>query len=207
MRDRGRTRRGTATREKIVRAATRLFTTDGYVTTTVGDIAAEAGVAVQTLYLAFGSKVAILSAAHDVAIVGDDAPVPLLERDWVAQLAECPDAMAGWRHAVRHMWESTGRVAPIYRAIHAAAADPAVAELVEELHRARGEFSKRLATLLLALPGARSDTDADRLGDVIYTVFSVDTHTMLVAERGWTAARWRDWVQATVAAELVTDRS
>lgn len=204
MRDRGRTRRGAATREKIVRAATTLFTTDGYVTTTVGDIAAAAGVAVQTLYLAFGSKVAILAAAHDMAIVGDDEPVPLLERDWVAQLPECPDAAAGWAHAIRQMWESTGRVAPIYRVIHAAAADPAVAELVTELHVARGEFSRRLATLLLALPGARPATHADRLGDVIYTIFSVDTHTMLVTERGWSAEQWRDWVHDTVAAELLT---
>jgi hypothetical protein len=30
-------------------------------------------VAVQTLHLGFGSKVAILSAAHDVALVGADA--------------------------------------------------------------------------------------------------------------------------------------
>src|SRR3954454_14812169 len=64
--------RGAATKARLLSAATHLFLDRGYVDTTVAAIAKEAGVALQTLYLSFGSKVAILRPAHDVAVVGDD---------------------------------------------------------------------------------------------------------------------------------------
>ena len=82
--------RGAATKARIVEAATRLFIEHGYLDTTVAAIANEAGVALQTLYLSFGSKVAILRATHDVAVVGDDAPIPVLDRPWVAEMRAEP---------------------------------------------------------------------------------------------------------------------
>jgi AcrR family transcriptional regulator len=47
-----------ATRHRVVAAAAPLFVRDGYVETTMAGIARAAGVAVQTLYLSFGSKAA-----------------------------------------------------------------------------------------------------------------------------------------------------
>ena len=45
-------------------------------------IAAAAGVAVPTVELGFGTKARLLKAAIDVAIAGDDEPVPVLDRAW-----------------------------------------------------------------------------------------------------------------------------
>jgi AcrR family transcriptional regulator len=50
-----------ATRERIAEAARRLFATAGYGSTSMEAIAAEAGVAVRTVYAAFGAKREILS--------------------------------------------------------------------------------------------------------------------------------------------------
>ena len=50
-----------ATRERIADAARRLFATDGYGATSIETIADEAGVAVRTVYAAFGAKREILS--------------------------------------------------------------------------------------------------------------------------------------------------
>ena len=52
-----------------------------------------------TVELVFGTKAALLDAVVDVALAGDDEPVPVLERGWVHALAEVsaadfPDAMA-----------------------------------------------------------------------------------------------------------------
>ena len=94
-------------------------------------IAAEAGVAVQTLYLAFGSKVAILAAAHDVAVAGDDDPVSVLDRPWVAEVrAETDGPRAGLELVLANSLEIIERVAPVYSAIQSAAADTEVAELL-----------------------------------------------------------------------------
>src|SRR4029078_4325410 len=45
-------------------------------------IAATAGVALPTVELGFGTKATLLKAAIDVAIAGDDEPVPVLDRGW-----------------------------------------------------------------------------------------------------------------------------
>jgi len=91
-------RRSRATRARILDAANPLFLREGYLTTTTGAIAVAAGVSVQTLYMGFGSKLGILSAALDVAIAGDHEPVPLLDRAWVRELAEAPTGSGGRHH-------------------------------------------------------------------------------------------------------------
>ena len=78
-----RTERAMATRQRVVAAATPLFVRDGYVETTMAGIARAAGVAVQTLYLSFGSKAAVLEAA--LAVEPDDQP-----NEWLAELGAEP---------------------------------------------------------------------------------------------------------------------
>jgi AcrR family transcriptional regulator len=53
----------------------------------------QAGVSPETIYATFRNKRSLLSALLDVAIAGDDAPVPILERPWVQQLREQPDVV------------------------------------------------------------------------------------------------------------------
>ena len=55
--------RAAATRQRVLHAAVALFVERGYLETTMAAMAAAAGVAVQTLYLSFGSKAAVLEAA------------------------------------------------------------------------------------------------------------------------------------------------
>jgi AcrR family transcriptional regulator len=74
------------TKADILEAAQAAFAETGWAGTTLGALAERAGVAVETIYSTFGSKKALLRAAHDVAIVGDAEPVPLVERDVFQQL-------------------------------------------------------------------------------------------------------------------------
>src|SRR5215467_6301005 len=78
------------TRTDVLLAAIRLFGQKGWAGTTLAAIAAEAGVAVETIYTGFSSKKALLLAAMDVAIVGDAKLVPLMEREEVQQLRHLP---------------------------------------------------------------------------------------------------------------------
>jgi len=55
----------------MVEAAYRLTSTRGYMETTMAAIAAEVGVAVQTVYFTFHNKPALLRAAFEFAIKGD----------------------------------------------------------------------------------------------------------------------------------------
>src|SRR4051794_36788718 len=84
-----------ATRRRIVDAAAELFIADVYGATTLEQIAARAGVAVQTVYFHFGNKRTVLKEAVDIAAVGDDEPVALLERPWLGELRAEPDPRRG----------------------------------------------------------------------------------------------------------------
>ncbi|HEY7007461.1 MAG TPA: TetR family transcriptional regulator, partial [Jatrophihabitantaceae bacterium] len=66
-----RRRQAEQTRADVLRAAVTLFSTSGWSATTLAAIAAEAGVAVETVYSGFGSKKNLLREAIDVSIVGD----------------------------------------------------------------------------------------------------------------------------------------
>src|SRR5688572_25206086 len=83
-----------ATRSRVVRVADARFRADGYAATSVAAVARDAGVSSQTVYNVFGTKSALLKAAYDIAVVGDDDPVPLAERPDVRALYAEPDPAA-----------------------------------------------------------------------------------------------------------------
>jgi AcrR family transcriptional regulator len=199
------TRRGRprddAARQRILTAASALFEQRGFLGTTVADIAAEAEVAVQTIYQAYGSKVGLLGAAHDVALAGDDDPVPLAEREWFAALRDAPSAAEAWRSALEAMQLATARVAPLYAVMQAAEADADVSALLATLREQRATFSRMLVDQFAAVPGGEA-LDRERLADVIYAVESVESHSLLVVQRGWSLEAWREWVHDVVLREI-----
>src|SRR5260221_11870574 len=121
-----------ATRRRIAGQAQQLFLRQGYGATTLDQIAAKAGVAVQTVYFHFGNKATVLKQAVDMLAVGDDEPVPMLDRPWVQQMREEPDgrrALAIWLSNSRDIFT---RLAPLLKVVRGAAgADP---EIAAQLH-------------------------------------------------------------------------
>lgn len=183
--------------------ATDLFVRQGYLATTVSDIAAASQTAVQTVYSAYGSKVGVLAATHDVAIAGDDEPVPLAEREWFLALAEAPSAADAWRSALQRMHVSTARVAPVYAVMLAAESDPDVASLLRTLRAQRAEFSRLLVDQVAARPGGEQ-ADRTRVSDVVYATESVESYSLLVTQCGWSLEQWRDWVYDLVLRDLTS---
>jgi AcrR family transcriptional regulator len=80
------------TEARILSAASELFLARGYLATTLADVADHAGVAARTVYVRFGTKAAVLARVVDVAIAGDTAFVPLLERPDLQGPFTGPDA-------------------------------------------------------------------------------------------------------------------
>src|SRR6476469_7712261 len=105
------------TRRRIVASAAELFLDQGYGTTTLDQVAIRAGVAVQTVYFHFGNKATLLKEALDVAAVGDDEPVALLDRPWLEELTAEKDPVRVielWTNGGREIFE---RVAPLLAVI------------------------------------------------------------------------------------------
>ena len=64
----------------MVEAAHGRFVANGWAATGMREVAATAGVALETVYSHFSSKGGLLRAVADAAVAGDDAPVPLAQR-------------------------------------------------------------------------------------------------------------------------------
>src|ERR671937_2765734 len=80
-----------ATRREILEAAQRLFENQGYVATTMAAIAAEAGVALKTVYVAFETKSGLLRALWHLLLRGDEDDVAMPDRRWYRDVLEQPD--------------------------------------------------------------------------------------------------------------------
>ena len=178
------------TEQRILAAASELFVADGYAATTMAAVAAHAGVAVQSLYLRFGGKLPILRAALDAAIVGDAAPVPLLERDWFGRLRELDDGPAAVRLFLSEIERLMSRSYPLYEVVLRAGDE--ARELLASNKTQREQGLRAVAEVLSGKPGFAGD--ADHAADVLYGLVSEEHYGLMVAERGWSPAAWRDWV-------------
>ena len=79
------------TRLRVIRAARELFVAQGYGRTTLAEVAREAGVAVETVYAAFGNKATLLRRTWDVDFRGDEEDVPLFDRAEMQAILDEPD--------------------------------------------------------------------------------------------------------------------
>src|SRR3954469_7786589 len=133
------------TRRRIRDAAETLFLRDGYARTSMKAIAGQAGVAEKTMYLAFASKAALLRQVIQVAVQGDEAPIPLPERpDWRALVAGPVDEVFD-RFAARNASLMTRTAAIIALGEAAASADPELGEYRDHAHAATRANLRALA--------------------------------------------------------------
>jgi AcrR family transcriptional regulator len=139
-----------ATRRRIIDAAADLFIESGYAATTLEQVADRAGVAVQTVYFHFRNKHTVLEEAVDVAAVGDDEPIPLLDRPWLEEIRAEPDPQRMVALWVRSSRTILGRIAPIMSVVRdAVGVDPDMAAQWDTNQRQR-TTAFRLFTHLLA---------------------------------------------------------
>ena len=101
----------TQTRARIIAVAARRFLGHGYSGTTMRAVAADAGVALPTVELAFGTKARLLKAAIDVAIAGDDEQVAMLDRSWAARAEFVADPAEFIAAFAQQLTASAGRAA------------------------------------------------------------------------------------------------
>jgi AcrR family transcriptional regulator len=193
-----------ATRLEILEAAQRLFERDGYVATTMAVVAAEAGVALKTVYLAFETKAGLLRALWHLRLRGDEADVPIAERQWYRDVMAEPDPERQLRlgaHNARLVKERAGKLMRVMR--DAAGSDADCAEL---WRRIQDDFlvNQRAVVDTIEVKGALAQgLDAARAADILWTLNHPDVWHLLVGERGWTPEEWEQWFADTACAQLL----
>ena len=195
------------TRRAIIDAASRLFAENGYVATSVDQIADAAGVARATVFASVGGKPALLKTAHDVAVVGDDEPVALPDRPRSRKVIADPDP---YRHATGYaeiVVEIGGRMARLYDAIRAAAGvDGEVAELWRALNAQRRTGAGNFVRQSASKGRLRRGLDQETAADIVFVLNDPALYRTLVLERGWPVEKFAAWLTRTIQEQLLQPR-
>ncbi len=196
------------TRAKIIDAAQRVFLDRGYAGATIPRIAAEAGVAVETVYRSAAGKAGRLAAAVQAALAGgaERAEVPVEQRPAIRRVIEETDPrrqLAAYAATQPGVWS---RVGPLLRVLDAAAGtDDALVELRSQHAAQRLTGLRRFAGLLAERGALRPGLSAGRAADILWALCAQANYDSLVTERGWTHQQYRDWLADALAAALLPE--
>ena len=196
-----------ATRQAILLAARELFIAQGYGATTLDEIAQRAGVSKPTVFSAVGNKQAVLKTVRDVAIAGDDEPVPVGQRPVVERVRAAPDQLTAVAVLAAHLTGVAGRYAEINEVLHTAAdsGEPALRELwaTEEDQRLIG--ARLWLRLLAEKGGLTGGVGRTHAADLLWLLMAPDHYFRLVHVRGWTPRRYERWLATAISNVLRPD--
>ena len=191
-----------ASRRRVLATATQMFLTRGYAGTTVPAVARAAGVSSQNVYKAFGNKPGLLKAVFDAAMAGDDETLTMMQRPALTRIREEPDPREKLRLYGRFVSDTAPRHTPIQLLVRDAAGTNAEAARLWDLlcaERLHGMtmFARGLAEHL------RDDVTVDDARDLLWTHNSPELYDLLVNARGWSPARFGQWMSVSLAAALL----
>ena len=164
------------------------------------DVAAEAGVATETLYAHFPSKRALLQGVVDVAVVGDDEPLAVADR---------PEFAAMGRGSLRERTAAAASCRPLctigprpWR--RSSGKQPATMRRWPRSCRRLGERQRTDVAASIALILGRGATPVER--DGVWAVTSPEVYCLLVDESGWTPQQYEQWMSGGLERLLRPDR-
>ena len=193
-----------ATRRAILDAAQRLFEQDGYAATTMAAIAAEADVALKTVYVAFETKSGVLRALWNLLLRGDGAETPVADRSWYREAVEEPDPQRQLQLNARNARAVKTRIAGVLKVIrHAAPADEDIAALWDRIGSDFHANQRVLIERLADRKALRRGLDVERATDILWTLNHPDLWHLLVGERGWTPEQWEEWFAEAACSQLL----
>ena len=197
------------TRDDVSAAAQEMFLDRGYATTTLANIAARAGVVVETIYRAFGGKAGLFKAVIEAAVAGGAAraEIPAEQRNAIRaviaetdprrQLGSTPPPSRVSTPGQAHSWASW-RMRP---------ANPDLPNCGASWKISGSPGMERFAQLLADRGALKPGLTTAEARDVLWTLNAHDIHDRLVVQRGWPPDRYRDWLARTLKHALLADPS
>ena len=193
-----------ATRERMLRAAIEVFAEQGYVGARMADIAARAGVAVQTLYFVFHTKPELLEQCFDFAVLGPERLVPP-EQPFMREIPRVRSGRAALRAFVAGNTAILERVATTDEVARAAMHEPEAAAVVEASQQLRRQgYREVLETIAERFP-LRPGLELDEATDVLLMYGSSATYLAMI-RCGWSRDRFEEWLADTLARTLLARR-
>lgn len=178
-----------ATRDRIADAARRLFGADGYSATSIAAIAVEAGVAVRTVYAAFGTKREILSLICERWLEAAGA------REFAGRVMAEDDPRRRLRLAAEWLTNLYSAGFDVVEILDAATDEDAQ---TRELLRAKLAGRNQVMDQMLASLDGISMVPLDRLQTVFRAYAAPGVYRELVSESGWTTDEFTEFVASAL---------
>jgi AcrR family transcriptional regulator len=191
------------TRERILDAAEEQFIAGGYGATSVAAIAEHAGVATDTVYKAFGSKVRVLTALIDrrLAPQGDDN---VMDRAEANRVRDETDPRRQIELFAEDIAGVLTRVSPVYEILRTAeSVEPTAAEVHAEMDRYRFANMRRVAGWLADTGPLR--VDEEDAAQLLWVIASPDVGRMLRHGRGLSEPEHARWLADQLTRALLAD--
>ena|SRR5579859_480609 len=183
-----------ATRRRILDAARRLFAARGFAGVTMREVAAEAGVAVQTVHAVFGTKLSLAQGIVEAALEDVNQEMQAL----IYQAAQAQDLRVTLYTVGAIARLAYERFADVLLFLQEAG-DPQLIAEAERFDRARRDSQAPIGPALARAGLLRPGLTAGEAADLIWALSSPEWYRLLVHRRGWDPNRW----QKTVGDALV----
>jgi AcrR family transcriptional regulator len=180
--------RSRATRERIIAAAYQLFAARGYQSTTMPEVAAAAGVAVQTVYFVFHTKASLLERVYAAAVLGTEQIRPI-DSDWYRRAVSDPDPGRSLAIMLAGVLSVASRLAPLAATMETV--DDADVRVVKAEKEALRRHVHRGYVEHLRLSGAlRRGLTVDAGTDLFLGLCSPALFHQMTVALGWSVRRW-----------------
>ena len=168
-------------------------------------IADEAGVHVQTIYLAYRTKAAVLAACAARLVAGEEDPdTPPSERRWARRIATELNIRRKLALYVKQIATVAPRITLLIDVLRATSpAEPDVDAFLGEMERGRREGALQLLGHGVPPGTWRPDLTPDMVADIASTLASPDTLRWLTTRCGWQPAAAQRWIVAALERELL----
>ncbi len=169
-------------------------------------IAGQADVSVPTVELLFGTKGRLLKAAIDVAIAGDDEPVPVLDRSWAEAAVKAGTAEEFLVIVANVIGPAQARSAGlVLAAFEAAPTDTELAELARQMSAQRAATAGWIVDELTRKATLREGCSREEAIDTVWILMDPAVFDRLTRQRAWTVQQYQAWFAGSVERLLIVD--
>jgi hypothetical protein len=161
-----------------------------------------------TVELLFGTKAQLLHVVIDVAIAGDDEPVPVLSRAWAVDAQSARNVTDFLSAVAQVVCEAQGRSAGVVLAAYEAArSDPEIQVLIADRESQRQRTASWIVDGVRARAPLRPGLERVGAIDIVWMLMDPVVFSRLTRHRGWSTDRYARWFADSISRLLTSDHA
>lgn len=190
--------RAAATRRRILDSALAAFSEHGYSSTTMETVAADAGVAVQTVYFSFRTKGELLQAVYEYAVLGPEQTPPHLMPWW----PRTDDGLDITEAVTRFVAGTLGLLTRAGPLVWSVLGDEGARERYEYNEQLRRLGYAELVSVLAEKHPLRPGLTPVRARDILLVLTAPQLFVQYTRDLGWSAKELATWITTAVLEQV-----